>query len=288
MKIWLNHILACPDDKQYPLRLRIFKWDNESAFFKKLKIAYEYKYLINFYKEDAPLEMQVYDPIIFNLKESNIKEENGYNNSNNNHGNSNNNVSLQEDKVWEENKRITLDLNFQNIINIFIEDNILKLKDYNVVNPSDVKSYFNYYQNIFSELKYVKDVSKDVIGRGILNDILQKFPAKFKQVYDKLFQNTEQINWMQFDEDKAEDEDEKTIVSKFLELIKPIFQDLLLLNYYLFVAEISEGILVCPSCNRWFPIINTIPRLFPAHVPRAEIDNNFYKRWKEKIPKDLR
>ena len=52
------------------------------------------------------------------------------------------------------------------------------------------------------------------------------------------------------------------------------------------VEEVIEGILQCRSCNRWFPIENSIPRILPDEL-RNSIDIKFLKRNASKIPRPI-
>ncbi|MCP4760469.1 MAG: hypothetical protein GY870_01730 [archaeon] len=101
----------------------------------------------------------------------------------------------------------------------------------------------------------------------ILNDFSKNLEPKIKKI--------------------KEIQDEEKQYSKIIEILNPIFQDLLLLNYYFFLMEIDEGILVCPKCKRWFPIIKTIPRLMPKNMKKTDLDINFKEKWVKKIPSDV-
>jgi len=48
--------------------------------------------------------------------------------------------------------------------------------------------------------------------------------------------------------------------------------------------EVSEGVLFCPSCNRWYPIIDEIPRMLPDNYRKEREDIEFLKRFSNKIP----
>ncbi|GBC69482.1 hypothetical protein HRbin01_01181 [archaeon HR01] len=43
--------------------------------------------------------------------------------------------------------------------------------------------------------------------------------------------------------------------------------------------EISEGILRCGSCGRWYPITGDIPRMLPDDMRDKKLDNMFLSRW---------
>lgn len=47
--------------------------------------------------------------------------------------------------------------------------------------------------------------------------------------------------------------------------------------------EIKTGLLVCPSCNRWYPIDEDIPRMLPDENRQEKDDVDFLLRWKDRI-----
>jgi len=47
--------------------------------------------------------------------------------------------------------------------------------------------------------------------------------------------------------------------------------------------EIVEGILVCSSCKRLYPIIDRIPVLLQEELRDKEIEDKFMQRWKDRI-----
>jgi len=48
--------------------------------------------------------------------------------------------------------------------------------------------------------------------------------------------------------------------------------------------EIVSGIIVCPKCNRWYPIIDEIPHMLPDDLREEKEDLAFLQKWKNKIP----
>lgn len=50
--------------------------------------------------------------------------------------------------------------------------------------------------------------------------------------------------------------------------------------------EIEEGIMTC-ECDRWYPIIDTIPHMLPDDLRKEGEDVTFLEKWKEKIPKKV-
>ncbi|MEM0363128.1 MAG: Trm112 family protein [Sulfolobaceae archaeon] len=51
--------------------------------------------------------------------------------------------------------------------------------------------------------------------------------------------------------------------------------------------EIIDGLLFCKSCNRWYPIIDEIPRMLPDKLRKEEEDIKFLEKYKERIPKEI-
>lgn len=48
--------------------------------------------------------------------------------------------------------------------------------------------------------------------------------------------------------------------------------------------EILSGIITCPKCNRWYPIIDDIPHMLPDDLREEKEDVAFLRKWREKIP----
>ncbi len=52
--------------------------------------------------------------------------------------------------------------------------------------------------------------------------------------------------------------------------------------------EIVEGLIVCPKCMRWYPIRDEIPEMLPDELREEEDELPFLRRWREKIPEEIR
>jgi uncharacterized protein YbaR (Trm112 family) len=48
--------------------------------------------------------------------------------------------------------------------------------------------------------------------------------------------------------------------------------------------EITEGLLFCTDCNRWYPISDEIPQMLPDDLREAKEDLEWMRRWKSQIP----
>ena len=54
-----------------------------------------------------------------------------------------------------------------------------------------------------------------------------------------------------------------------------------------FAREVVEGVLYCPGCGRWYPIIDEIPRLLPDHIREAKMKKDelaFLRRHADELP----
>jgi uncharacterized protein YbaR (Trm112 family) len=64
-----------------------------------------------------------------------------------------------------------------------------------------------------------------------------------------------------------------------------------ILYRYLNMLEVEEGILRCPTCNRWYPIgssVETIPELLPDDLRDEEKDKAWLRKWVKKIPESIK
>ncbi|MGI0023727.1 MAG: Trm112 family protein [Nitrososphaera sp.] len=47
---------------------------------------------------------------------------------------------------------------------------------------------------------------------------------------------------------------------------------------------VKEGVLSCPKCSRYYPIMDEIPVMLPDELREREKDIEFLKKWQSKIP----
>lgn len=50
---------------------------------------------------------------------------------------------------------------------------------------------------------------------------------------------------------------------------------------------ITEGILFCSHCSRFYPIVEEIPVMLPDDLRDKEKDIEFLQKWREKIPSKI-
>jgi len=51
--------------------------------------------------------------------------------------------------------------------------------------------------------------------------------------------------------------------------------------------EIVEGLLTCPKCNRWYPIIEEIPHMLPDDLREEKEDLPFLEKYRDRIPQKI-
>ena len=51
--------------------------------------------------------------------------------------------------------------------------------------------------------------------------------------------------------------------------------------------EISDGLLECANCGRWYPIEEDIPRMLPDDLRNRQQDEAFLIKWKNRIPQHI-
>ena len=70
------------------------------------------------------------------------------------------------------------------------------------------------------------------------------------------------------------------------QILNDIISEIYLLNWFFQFSEIDEGVIFCEKCNRWYPIIETIPQMLPDDLREKE-EINFLKKWKSKLPNTI-
>ena len=51
-----------------------------------------------------------------------------------------------------------------------------------------------------------------------------------------------------------------------------------------YAVEVVEGLLTCPECGRWYPIIEEIPHMLPDELRNRKDDLEFLKKYRDRIP----
>ena len=51
--------------------------------------------------------------------------------------------------------------------------------------------------------------------------------------------------------------------------------------------EIVEGLIACPKCGRYYPIIDEIPHMLPDDLRERNEDLKFLQKWRAKVPEKI-
>ncbi len=52
-------------------------------------------------------------------------------------------------------------------------------------------------------------------------------------------------------------------------------------------VEVATGVLYCPNCGRWYPIIDEIPRMLPDNLRKKDEDLKFLRRYADRLPEKI-
>ena len=155
---------------------------------------------------------------------------------------------------------------FQSILNIYQERDLDLIKSQKIVEISKINGKLYIKDNIIIEKNTAKTYFKLIISSiDELTNIIDKSPYDIAQkcffiilteIKDKISGFSKDIN---------------------LEKIEELLPELYFVNKIKIDTEIESGLLFCEKCNRWFPIIETIPQMLPDEYRDKEKDIQFLK-----------
>jgi uncharacterized protein YbaR (Trm112 family) len=155
---------------------------------------------------------------------------------------------------------------FQSILNIYRERDLDLIKSQKIVEISKINGKLYIKDNIIIEKNTAKTYFKLIISSiDELTNIIDKSPYDIAQkcffiilteIKDKISGFSKDIN---------------------LEKIEELLPELYFVNKIKIDTEIESGLLFCEKCNRWFPIIETIPQMLPDNYRDKEKDIQFLK-----------
>lgn len=121
------------------------------------------------------------------------------------------------------------------IVEIFKEKEILYIKDNIFIEKNPVEKYLTLILSSINELDNITDKSQSDISKKCFELIKTEVKKKIQKVSK----------------------------SEKIDNIDDVLPELLFLNRIKIETEIESGLLFCEKCNRWFPIIETIPQMLP-------------------------
>ncbi|MCX8202837.1 MAG: Trm112 family protein [Nitrososphaeria archaeon] len=51
--------------------------------------------------------------------------------------------------------------------------------------------------------------------------------------------------------------------------------------------EVTDGLLTCPKCGRWYPIVDEIPVMLPDALRDRRLEAEFVRRWLKRLPREV-
>ncbi|KKM82556.1 hypothetical protein LCGC14_1318360 [marine sediment metagenome] len=150
-------------------------------------------------------------------------------------------------------------INDEDIINIYNEEGGQYYKDNIVIQKQKLEEYIELIISSIDELEYINDNSPSKLITRYL-DILK---TEIKEKIIKFSKNPEDKQFNQ------------------------ILPELYLLNKFKLEIEIKSGILFCKKCERWYPIIETIPQMLPDNYRDKKKEIEFLKNNKNLLNKEF-
>lgn len=152
-------------------------------------------------------------------------------------------------------------INNEELIKFSETENHIKIRDSIALKSKKSVDYLNVINSSIQELNNINNLTKEpAIDKCI--DLLKT------SVKRKIESTINQIS----NEDKKE---------KIKEIMNSILPELYLINKFKIDTEIEEGILFCSKCNRWYPIVETIPQMLPDKYRNENEDIAFLNKWKQ-------
>ena len=137
----------------------------------------------------------------------------------------------------------------EKVIEVSQEGDFLFLKDNITIEKTPLKSYLGLIVSSINELDNIFDNTKNKHSKKCFSII----KIEIKQKIVEFLQNNNFNN------------------------IEDIFPELFFLNKIKVETEIESGLLFCDKCNRWYPIIDTIPQMLPDQFRDKKKEIEFLK-----------
>ena len=143
----------------------------------------------------------------------------------------------------------------ENIIEIQEEKGLIYLKDDIVIEKSVLDNYVNLVISSIEEVENLHDKSSLELSKRCFNVLRGELKNKIAMFANESFNNIEKI--------------------------ESIFPELYFLNKIKTEIEIKTGLIFCTECKRWYPIIDTIPQMLPDEYRDEKSDIEFLKTNKD-------
>ncbi len=137
----------------------------------------------------------------------------------------------------------------EELIEVYYENEKIFMKDNVIIERAELKDYINLVMLSIKELDNVFDRTANILSENCFK--ILKSTIKLK-----ILEFSEKMNPNQLDD---------------------ILPELYFLNKIKVETEIESGLLFCKKCNRWYPIIETIPQMLPDEYRNKEKEIEFLK-----------
>ncbi len=147
----------------------------------------------------------------------------------------------------------------ENIIKISRENGTIFLKDNIIMEKNQIELYLELIISSINELDYIFDKTDYKVSKKCFETIKSK-------VKTKIIEFSKNVNPNQ---------------------IEALLPELFLINKIKLEIEIESGLLFCKDCNRWYPIIETIPQMLPDEYRDEKKDIKFLKTNKNLLDEEF-
>ncbi len=150
-------------------------------------------------------------------------------------------------------------IKIENIVKIYQEKGNFLIQDNIILKKTSLNPYLELISQSINELNNIFDQSGMERSKNLLENIKTVIYQKIRE----FIKHSEKID------------------------IDEILPELVTINKYKFEIEIKTGIIFCPQCNRWFPIIDTIPQMLPDEYRDEKEEIEFLKMNKNLLNKEF-
>ncbi|MFX1375004.1 MAG: Trm112 family protein [Promethearchaeota archaeon] len=147
----------------------------------------------------------------------------------------------------------------EEIIEIMQEDGNIYIKDNIIIEKTALKEYINLILLSIDELDNIFDKTSNKLS----NKSFRLIQSVVKPKIIEFSQNLNSTNLINF------------------------LPELYLLNKIKLEVEIESGLLFCEECNRWYPIIDTIPQMLPDEFRNKEKELEFLQTNKDLLDEEF-
>jgi uncharacterized protein YbaR (Trm112 family) len=167
--------------------------------------------------------------------------------------------------VLEENSILTLPNGKKDKCVKIIEDGQIQIED---EFSREKKPLLDYLRNLSEKVKSTQTISD--VTESAATRLLEQIKS---QALDKVGKTLKQIEATR----------SKASIDKEKSTLKDILPEIYLLNWYFFLTEVDQALISCKKCQRWYPVIETIPHMLPDDLRNSDEDIAFLKKWSTKI-----